>query len=210
MKAAPTAALILAAGASTRMGRPKALLAIGGKTFVEAILGTARAGGVEALCVVLGPPHGDEIRARLPAGCQVAWNAAPERGMLSSIQAGIAALHNDICAALVWPVDQPLVAVETIRRLVDAPADAIAAPQHGARGGHPVRIPRSYFAELLSLPVEAGLRGLLRAHAEAVLRLEVGDLGAITDVDTPEDYERMAEDGDGNGNGNGDGGGIDG
>ena len=131
------AAVVLAAGASTRMGSPKALLPArtgGGESFAEAIAATARAAGVDDVVFVLGPPHGEAIAARLPAGARSAWNPDPARGMLSSVQAGIAALQHEVGAALVWPVDQPWVAIETVRAVLAAPADRIALPAHGPRG----------------------------------------------------------------------------
>src|SRR6185312_2807795 len=87
------AAVVLAAGASTRMGEPKALLRIGdGSSYVEAIAATARAGGCDEIVVVLGPPHGDTIRAQLASAppspsATIAWNPDPSRGMLSSVHA---------------------------------------------------------------------------------------------------------------------------
>src|SRR5438477_8281797 len=121
--------------------------------------------------------------------------------MFGSIQAGVAALHNEMLvaalhnevgAALVWPVDQPLISVETVRAIAAAePADLICAPRHQGRGGHPVRIPRRLFAELLALPIEGGLHALMRSHAAETLRLPVEDAAVVTDIDTPDDYARV-------------------
>jgi CTP:molybdopterin cytidylyltransferase MocA len=186
-----SAAIVLAAGASSRIGRPKALLTVEGDTFATRIAATARAAGVARVVYVLGPPHGDAVRAALPADSAVAWNPDPARGMLTSIQAGVRALQHDVDAALIWPVDQPLVSVATVRLLVAAPQQTIAVPQHGSRGGHPVRIPRALFDQLLALAPDEGLRGLLQRHADRVLRIAVDDPRAVEDIDTEADYRRL-------------------
>jgi molybdenum cofactor cytidylyltransferase len=202
------AAVVLAAGASSRMGEPKALLRVSarqgrpdgpgdapgdGRSYVEAIVETARAGGCDEVVVVLGPPHGEIIRAALAAQPGVAWspawNPSPERGMLSSVQAGIAALGSDVDAALVWPVDIPFVAPATVRTLV-AHDGTIVVPVHNGRGGHPLRLGRAWFAEVMTLDPTRGLKALLEAHAAEVTRLPMDDRAVLVDVDTPEDYAR--------------------
>jgi CTP:molybdopterin cytidylyltransferase MocA len=188
------AAVVLAAGASTRMGEPKALLRTpDGRRYAEAIAETARAAGCEEVIVVLGPPHGDTIRAALPA-MSVAWNAHPEHGMLSSAQAGLAALpapHGDGAgdAVLIWPVDIPFVDVATVRTLV-MHHGTIVVPLHNGRGGHPLRLARAHFAEVATLDPSRGLKALLDVHAREVTRLPVDDAAVLVDVDTPDDYAR--------------------
>ena len=194
MSRSPVAAIILAAGASSRMGRPKALLGLPSRgSFAGAIADAATEAGVAIVCFVLGPPHGEAIRAALPPSARVAWNADPSRGMLSSIQAGIAAVQHEAEAALVWPVDQPLVSVATVRALLAAPADRIVIPVRAGRGGHPVRLPRALFPPVMALPHERGLRGLMEDEPARVLRIEVEDRGAVADVDTPGDYARIGQ-----------------
>ncbi|MCU1277947.1 MAG: hypothetical protein JWM53_1493, partial [bacterium] len=145
------AAVVLAAGASTRMGEPKALLRTpDGRRYVEAIADSARAGGCDRVVVVLGPPHGESIRTALPPAVATAWNAAPERGMLSSVQAGLAALSAEVDVALVWPVDIPFVDAATVRALV-VHSGTIVVPVHNDRGGHPLRLSRAHFAEVMTL-----------------------------------------------------------
>lgn len=192
--AAPFApfAVVLAAGASSRMGRPKALCTLSdGRTFVGAIAGTALAAGCGELLVVLGPPHADAIRPALPTGARVVFNPAPERGMLSSVQAGISALPPGTRAALIWPVDIPLVSPETVRAVLDADPGRLVIPTYGGRGGHPIRIPADRFAGLHALDPSRGLRGLIEADPGAVVRLAVDDPSVLVDVDTPEDLGRL-------------------
>jgi CTP:molybdopterin cytidylyltransferase MocA len=189
------AAVVLAAGASTRMGEPKALLRVSdGRSYVEAIAATARAGGCDEIVVVLGPPHGDTIRAQQASAQQspaatIAWNPDPSRGMLSSVQAGIAALSAGVTAAMIWPVDIPFVAVATVRTLV-MHSGTIVVPVHNSRGGHPLRLGRALLPEVMTLDPARGLKALLEAHAVEVTRLAVGDAAVLVDVDTPEDYAR--------------------
>jgi molybdenum cofactor cytidylyltransferase len=184
-------AVVLAAGASTRMGQPKALLTVGdGRRFVDIITATARAAGCSGVLMVVGPPHGEAIRGAVGAGVATAWNPEPERGMLSSLQAGVAALAATATAVLVWPVDIPFVAVATVRAVLGATPGKIIVPTHNNRGGHPMLLPRHWFGELMALEPARGLKGLREAHADEVERLAVSDRGVLVDVDTPEDYAR--------------------
>jgi CTP:molybdopterin cytidylyltransferase MocA len=186
------AAVVLAAGASTRMGSPKALLpARDGRRFVDTIVATAKEAGADHVVCVVAPPHGEEV-ARALADVTVTWNQAPELGMLSSVQAGVAALPKQARAALVWPVDTPFVAAATVRVLM-MHAHNIVVPVHNNRGGHPIVIPQRFFAELLAMPSERTLRALVGAHAADVTRLVVADKNVLVDVDTPADYARTRD-----------------
>jgi molybdenum cofactor cytidylyltransferase len=191
-------AVVLAGGASTRMaavGGPKALLrAADGRTFVARIAETARAAGAGGVVVVVGPPHGDAIKRALPPGAGAVVNPRPERGMLSSVQAAVRELPPATSAALVWPVDVPYVDAATVRAILAAAPGKLVIPQHGAgekkRGGHPIRVPRARFAELLALEPELGLKALVDAKPSNVERLTVADAQILVDIDTPEDLAR--------------------
>jgi molybdenum cofactor cytidylyltransferase len=185
-------ALVLAAGASTRMGEAKALLrGRDGRSFVQSIADAARAGGCGGVTVVVGPPHGEAIRRALPAGAGATLNPRPERGMLSSVQAGLAALPAAATAALVWPVDVPLVRAETVRAILAAAPGKIVVPTHAGKGGHPLRLPRRCFADALALALDGGLRALLAARAGDVARLPVDDPAVLVDFDTRDDLVRL-------------------
>ena len=185
------AAVILAAGASSRMGAIKALLALDGETLVARVVRLAREGGAEEVIAVLGPPHGERIAAALPAGLTVAWNSDPSRGMLSSVQAalpGLLGLPRPATGALIWPVDVPLVAPLTVQRLLAAELTRLTAPCYQDRGGHPLWLPAALFAEVLALAPTASLRQLRQKHP--MVRLPVDDPGVLRDLDTPAEFAR--------------------
>jgi molybdenum cofactor cytidylyltransferase len=180
------AALILSAGASQRMGQAKALLRIGGASLFERVVDTARAAGAQLIVAVTAPPHGDSIVAQF-ADQPILWaqNPNPERGMLSSVQAGLPLIPAAALGTLVWPVDVPFIAVETVRRLLDGDLAQPAVLSCDGRGGHPLWLPRRLFDEAMALPPEVGLRALRQAHPPR--RVEVADAEILRDLDTAED-----------------------
>ena len=185
--------LVLAAGSSTRLGgHPKALLTTTtGKTFVQQIAETAKAAGSGGVYVVIGAPHGDPIKKRLPPGVGTCTNPRPDRGMLSSIESGLQSLPQNASGVLIWPVDHPLVHVDTVRAILSAAPSKIIVPIHNGKGGHPVRIPRARFGDISSLSPDVGLRQLFELHADKVERLNVDDEGIHVDVDTQADYDKL-------------------
>jgi molybdenum cofactor cytidylyltransferase len=185
------AAIILAAGASSRMGRPKPLLSLDGETFLDRLI--ARYSGIcSPVTVVLGHDAG-RIRAgiRQAATAKFVVNPLPERGMLSSLQCGLASLPDDVDAVLFTPADLPSILSSTIAAVAASDA-AITIPRRGGRNGHPVRVSRTIAAELLSLPADAQARDVLHRHRPETLFLDVDDPGILYDVDTPADYEALA------------------
>ena len=192
------AAVVLAAGFSSRMGRPKALLRAGasGGTFLDRIVGTLGAAGLEKMVVVLGA-DAPRIRAAIAAAhlpVEIVENPDPMRGQLSSLHAALAALDGaGVEAMLVTPVDQPLVTAATVSRLVSAYRETrapVVRPRRGDRHGHPVIFDRALFEELRHADLSRGARDVIALHREAVVDVEVEDEGAFVDIDTPEQYER--------------------
>jgi molybdenum cofactor cytidylyltransferase len=195
-------AIVLAAGKSSRMGRPKALLPIGssGETFLTRILRELRAGGVAHAFVVIG---GDApaVKATLPATDRfitVVENEHYEQGQLSSLLAGLAAAESrypDADAVIVTLVDLPLISAATVRAVLEAygrvPDAPIVRPRRGIRRGHPVVFGRRVFAELKTADPSLGAKPVVRAHAAEEVNIDVVDDGPFTDIDTPEDYERF-------------------
>jgi molybdenum cofactor cytidylyltransferase len=182
-------AVILAAGGSTRMeGKPKALLKDSrSHTYLSRLAATAREGGANGVIVVVGHPHADAIKKALPSGVAAVVNPMPDRGMLSSVQTGVHAVPPACTGVLVWPVDIPFVKASTVQSLIQARVGRIVIPQHGGKGGHPVRIPRQFFGDLMALTGDAGLKALFDARANLVERIDVDDPAILVDVDTPAD-----------------------
>jgi CTP:molybdopterin cytidylyltransferase MocA len=185
--------VIVAAGAGHRLGGvAKALLATrDGRTFLAAIVATARNVELVDAVVVVGPPHGEAVAAHArELGLRVAWNPAPDRGMASSVALGFAALDDSVCeAAWLWPVDHPDVRTETLRALqVALGGHAAARPRVGRRGGHPPLVMRELWPALAACAdIPGGARTVL-AEAD-VVDVDVADEGCVRDIDTAADLE---------------------
>ena len=177
------AAVLLAGGASRRMGRPKALLPIEGTTFLSRLI-HLYAPHCSPLIVVLG--HGADALQQAFAHEPVTFavNPDPERGQLSSLQAGLALTTAGV---LFQPIDFPAVRAVTVARLAQTEAP-LAIPVHQGRRGHPVRLNQAIVRELLALPATAQARDVIRAHYAEAAFVEVDDPGTVTDIDTPEEY----------------------
>jgi len=189
----PVGAIVLAAGASTRMGQQKLLLPFAGTTVVAHIVRELHAAEVASVHVVVGFEP-DRVRAAL-SGTRVNIVENPDytRGMLSSVRTGLASAPSGWTATLIALGDQPLIRAAHVVALLAAHAaapDLILAPGHEGRRGHPLLLPRRFWAEAAVQHDDTGLRGLLQAHADDVRVVEVGTDEVLSDMDTPEDYER--------------------
>jgi len=185
------AGLVLGAGGSTRLGRPKQLLPYRGGTLLGHVVATARDCGFDQLLVAIGAA-GEEVRAGVDlAGAQVVVNDAHGEGCSSSIAAALAAL-DERCEVLVLMLgDQPGVSATEVRALLEGIGDApIAVCSYSDGRGHPIAFARSVFAELAGLHGDRGVWRLLEHRGAEVV--EVATDGPVPlDVDTPEDYERL-------------------
>jgi molybdenum cofactor cytidylyltransferase len=185
--------IILAAGESRRMGYPKPLLKIGGRTFIDHIAETMLA-VVPRLVIVLGA-HCERVRAAISRDARIAIVENPNyaRGQLSSLKVGLGVIQPDAVAALVHLGDHPLVRVETFRAVVDCynqTRKPIVIARHDAHRGHPVIFDRATFAELRSAPEEKGARHVVNVDASRVAYVDLDDPGINLDLDTPSDLER--------------------
>jgi molybdenum cofactor cytidylyltransferase len=191
----PLAGIILAAGASTRMGSPKALLRAPGseETFLDRLLGIL-APHCDPVIVVLG--HGAEtIRAGIARASQavVVVNERYELGQLSSLQCGLRAVPETAAGVLFTPVDHPSVRPETVERLVTAfrKGALLALPRYRGERGHPVLCARELMAEFLALPSGAQARDVIRRRLADASYVDVDDPGVVHDIDDPETYRRL-------------------
>ena len=197
----PAVAVVPAAGRSRRMGRPKLLLPYRGSTVVGSLVAALAAGGVGEVVLVVASDRGSLARWGRAAGLTVAVNPDPSRGMLSSVRVGIAALGGAVALSprgaplLVAPGDLPALRPATVAALLRsfaATAAPLAVPVHRGRRGHPLLISPRLIAEIDRLDPAVGLRQLLARHPGELLRVEVDDPGVLHDVDTSEDYRRLA------------------
>lgn len=179
------AAVILAAGASSRFGGSKASVRIGSRTLVDIAVDTATAAGLAPVIVVAAPG------LHVPETAVAVRNPSPERGMSRSLQLGIAAVAPDAEAAIVMLADQPTVTVEHLRTLdgwrggtpvVATKADGVLGP--------PVVLEREAFDLVAAIGGDAGLRDLLRTDPTLVTPV---DHPTFVDIDTPADLERITE-----------------
>jgi molybdenum cofactor cytidylyltransferase len=188
------AAVILSAGASRRMGRPKALLPYREGTFLEHLIEITRNPRIGLTRVVLGA-GADEIRAAANFDPSiVVLNPEWEKGHLSSICAGLRSLEgNDVDGIILCPVDHPLVSALLVNELVDRfykEKKAIVVPTYNGRRGHPVIFSRTLFGELLTAPDDKGARAVVWAHAGDVLEIPTGEEGVILNINDPDMLQR--------------------
>ncbi len=187
-------AVVLTAGASSRMGSPKALLGLEGRTFVARILDALRDAGVPSAVVVVRPDSSELVAEIGRTGFgRAVENARADEGQLSSLLAGLDAVEAPtVRGVLVTLVDVPMITSATIRTLIDraavSPAPIVRAVHRG-RHGHPVVFARDVFGALRHADPAIGAKAVLRAFS--VEDVEVDDPGVTADVDTPEDYQRM-------------------
>lgn len=190
----PIAGVILAAGESTRMGFPKALLAVAQETFASRAVRVAREAGLEPLRIVVGSAFQAIAEAHPDFTPLLIHNPTPELGQLASLRLGLAALPAAVDAAVVLLVDHPLVSPDTVRALLRARRlgrGAIVLPVCAGRRGHPVLFGREVFSELATSPLELGARAVVNRRPERVIEVEVDDVGIHVDVDSSADYATM-------------------
>ena len=139
--------------------------------------------------VVLGH-DASAIRPVLDPGVTVAVNPDPERGMLSSLQAGLTLLR-DAERVLFLPLDFPAIQHGTIASLCATPMCEVAMPRYKGRRGHPVLISQTVVRELLALSPDGAARDVIRSHNDEIVYVDVNDPAILVDVDTPEDYQLL-------------------
>jgi CTP:molybdopterin cytidylyltransferase MocA len=184
--------VVLAAGEGRRLGLgPKAHVTLGDETFLSRVLRSCRDADVGPVHVV-GSPRDARIEAACARlGARLTLNPAPERGMSSSVNLGLAAAQEEGPAGgvLVFPVDVPLVEARTLRLLGGALAlgpDVWARPVFRGTSGHPVALGSGVIPALLSMGATVPLRDALRLLDARRVDVDCDDAGVITDIDLPE------------------------
>jgi len=190
------AGIILAAGASSRMGTPKALLEYRGETFVGRLVRVLKK-SCNPVIVVLGY-NADVVRQAVPADALIVVNPDPSRGQLSSLQTALGALPAQADGFAFIPVDSPAVAEDTVASLSQAfeqrsPFTLFVIPRQSGKRGHPVFAARPVADEVLALPPGSEAREVVHAHVDRTEYVDVDDAGIFTDVDDPEAYRQLKE-----------------
>ena len=192
--------IVLAAGRSLRMGRPKPFLEIGGETFLDRAISSLASGGCATVTVVVGPeddPAAERIaRAARSTGARVCVNPDPDSEQLDSLRAALQERPAGTSAAVVAPVDVPISgpgAVSSITRRFLESGAPLVVPTFRGRRGHPVLIGAELFQELLSEDLPEGVRSLIRSHEADLAEVPVDDPAVLLDVDTPWDYDQLLE-----------------
>jgi molybdenum cofactor cytidylyltransferase len=188
------AGIILSGGASRRMGTPKALLRFQNETFLDRLV-RLFAAVCDPIIVVVGL-HADKISSGIERGRDVlfAVNPDPERGMLSSLQCGLALVPPYAGAAMFLPVDHPHLETSTLETLAArfrADRAPVIVPTHAGEHGHPVCISRPLIDELLALPPDAKASDVIHRHVARTIYVEVSDPAVVTDVDDPAAYAEL-------------------
>ncbi len=188
-------ALVLAAGSSHRLGRPKALVDLGGRTAIARILDALRDASVTHGVIVVGE-HAALLRAAVDPS-PLAWteNPAPEAGRTGSIRRGLAAL-GEADDVLLWPVDRPFATAAVVRALLAARAADAGdgagwyVPMAAGRRAHPILLRREVLPAIVAAPPDANLRDILRSTGRAPHGVPAGDESLHFDLDTDSDVAR--------------------
>lgn len=194
-------AVVLAAGESSRMGRPKALLPIDGIRFIERIVTALKSSGVAKIIVVLGHNAEDMRRKIDDLPVTIIINPEYKKGQLSSLQTAIHYLETSPIGAgvdgiLVHLVDHPYVNPQLVKLMIDRFEESgklIVVPRFRGRRGHPVLFSKRLFPELRSAPMEQGAKTVVHAHQAETLEIETENEGVTIDIDTPEEYRKHVQ-----------------
>ncbi|HYL35650.1 MAG TPA: nucleotidyltransferase family protein [Bryobacteraceae bacterium] len=188
------AGIILAGGASRRMGTPKALLHFENETFLDRLIRL-----FSRVCdpvIVVAGYHAEHIRAGLrhPAAAVFVVNRDPERGMLSSLQCGLEAVPASAEAVLFAPVDHPHLKLATLEALAvrfETERAPVTVPTYAGEHGHPVCIARALADELLALPLAAMASDVIHRYVAQTCYFEIDDPAVVTDIDDPAAYAEL-------------------
>jgi molybdenum cofactor cytidylyltransferase len=191
-------AVVPAAGHSTRMGRPKLSLPLGGTSVLEHVVAALRTGGADHVVVVIGPHVPELVPLAEAAGANVCRLAEPTPDMRATVEHGLAWIEEHLPRPDAWllspadhPTLDPTVVYELIAEFASDAGRSIFIPTHGGRRGHPALIAWKHVEEIRAVSLDRGINTYFREHAAAVREVAVSSAGVLCDLDTPEDYERL-------------------
>lgn len=185
-------AIVLAAGKSSRMRRPKMLIPIRGKTMIETVIDNVLKSSVKKIVVVLGAYSNDIARQIKHLPVITCFNENYTKGMLSSVQCGLSFLPQNYKAAFIIPGDQPMIEPKVIDNMILSYRNnqkGIIIPVYKGERGHPVLIDRKYRIAIDDLDESRGLRMLSEIYAEDVLEMETDSPGILKDFDNETDFQ---------------------
>ena len=185
------AAVILAAGRSSRMGHSHKLLEeISGKSVINHVIDAANHTGLAPLLLVTGHRHADVMALAQGHGVSEVFNPDYATGMMSSVICGLRAVPESCEGAVMLLGDMPMITAHhintTLAALEAQPGALAAVPVHGQEWGHPVVMRRALFAQVMALTGDQGARSVLRAHRERVVEVPIDDPAILLDLDTPD------------------------
>ncbi len=193
-------ALIPAGGQSTRMGRPKLALQLGGRSVLERVVGALREAGVEQILVVVGPHVPELMPLAEAAGAHVLLLPSATPDMRTTVEKGLHWIEEHWRpqaddAWLLVPADHPTLESQVVRQLLQAhvqhPEYSILIPTYQGKRGHPTLVGWRHVEGIRNLAVDQGLNTYLRGHAQETLEVAVDDPEILSDLDTPADFERL-------------------
>lgn len=195
-------AVLPAAGKSSRMGRPKLALPLGGRTILEHVVAALRQAEIEHILVVIGPHAAELASLAEPAGAYVCSLAKPTDGMRETVEHGLRWLEERFQPRpedswLLAPADHPALDASVVPQLESAyaahPQSSIVIPTYHGRRGHPTLFAWRHVAAIRAYPAELGLNAYVREQVAQTLEVPVKSAGVLWDMDTPEDYERLRQ-----------------
>ncbi|MGQ4833021.1 MAG: nucleotidyltransferase family protein [Candidatus Asgardarchaeia archaeon] len=187
-------AIILAAGKSERMGQPKLILPLNGKTVIEKVVEEVKESNVEEILVVLGHNYEKIIPYLEKEKVSFTINFFYEYGMTSSFKVGLSKVSNFAEAAILILGDQPLITSEVINEIINVyrhTSALIVSPRVGRKKAHPVLFDKKTFADILNMPQDGIIRDIVHKYALQHVTFNWSEEEILFDMDTPKDYEKI-------------------